>query len=184
MTERLAERINEIASEHPASPVASEYISRAKEGELTRDENPHSHFCVCFAGFDREAGKVFVGHHKKSGLWLFNGGHIDKGEIPEEALEREMGEEWGVVKVDLQSIGKPKLLTINPIQHPTIKCKQHFDIWYFIPLSEVDFKPDQALLDTELYTTGWKSIEDAKALIIDLATLKGISEFEKIFSKK
>jgi len=183
MSERLAERINEIASEHPTSPVAPEFISRAKEGELTRDENLYSHFCVYFAGFDREARKVFIGHHKKSGLWLFNGGHIDKGETPEEALEREMGEEWGV-RVDLHSIGKPKLLTITPIQHPTIKCNRHFDIWYFIPLSEVDFKPDQFLLDTEFYKTDWKSIEDAKALITDLATLKGISEFEEIFSRK
>jgi 8-oxo-dGTP pyrophosphatase MutT (NUDIX family) len=183
MTERLAERINEITSEHPTSPVTPEFISRAKEGKLTRDENPQSHFCVYFAGFDSETKKVFIGHHKKSGMWLFNGGHIDKGETPEEALEREMGEEWGV-KVDLQSIGRPKLLTITPINHPTIKCQRHFDIWYFVPLSEADFKPDRALLDTEFYTTDWKGIEDARVLIIDKATLKGISEFENIFSRK
>ena len=183
MAEKLAERINEIASEHSTSPVTPEFIRRAKEGKLTRDENPYSHFCVYFAGFDYEARKVFVGHHKKSGKWLFNGGHIDKGETPEEALEREMGEEWGV-KIDLQSIGKPKLLTITPIQEPTIKCNRHFDIWYFVPLSETGFRPDQTLLDTEFYTTGWKSIEDAKSLITDLATLKGISELENIFSRK
>ena len=62
-------------------------------------------------------------HHKKSGLWLFNGGHIDKGENPEQALRRGMGEEWGEI-VDLQIIGEPKLLTITTIVNPVIKCKK------------------------------------------------------------
>lgn len=181
MIERIAERINEIASELSTSPVAPEFISRAKEGQLVRDENPYTHFCVYFAGFDNEAEKVFIGHHKKSGLWLFNGGHIDKGETPEEALEREMGEEWGV-QIKLENIGKPKLLTITPINHPTIKCNRHYDIWFFVPLSEINFKPDQALLETEFYTTGWKTLGEARNLITDPNTLKAISEFERLFN--
>ena len=183
MAERLAERINEIASENSTSPVTPDFFSRVKEGQLTRDENPFTHFCVYFAGFDPEAKKVFIGHHKKSSLWLFNGGHIDKGETPEESLESEMGEEWGC-KIDLKSIGKSKLLTITPINHPTIKCNRHFDIWYFVPLLEADFSPDQALLDTEFYTTGWKNIEEAKRIITDTNTLQAISEFETLFNKK
>jgi 8-oxo-dGTP pyrophosphatase MutT (NUDIX family) len=183
MAERVSERINEIALELSPSPVASEFISRAKEGELTRDENPHSHFCVYFAGFDPEARKVFIGHHKKSGLWLLNGGHMDKGEIPEEVLEREMGEEWGV-KIKLENIDRPKLLTITLINHPNIKCTKHYDIWYFVPLTETDFKPDQASLDTEFYTTGWKTTNEARSLITDPNTLKAISEFENLFTIK
>jgi len=50
MAERLAKRISEIASEHPTLPVASDFLSRVKEGQLTRDENPYTHFCVYFAG--------------------------------------------------------------------------------------------------------------------------------------
>ena len=121
----------------------------------------------------QKAKKVFIGHHKKSGLWLFNGGHMDKGETPEESLDREMGEEWGV-KIKLEIIGEPKLLTITPINNPTKqKCTSHYDIWYFVPLSEADFKPDQDLLATEFHTTGWKTIDEARALITDQATLLG-----------
>lgn len=183
MTERVAERINEIASEFPSSPIAQEFISRASEGQLARDENPYTHFCVYFAGFDPAGRKVFIGHHKKSGLWLFNGGHMDEGETPEESLDREMGEEWGL-KVGLNEIGEPKLLTITPINNPTKqKCTSHYDIWYFVPLSESGFKPDQDLLATEFHTTGWKTINDARALITDPNTLKAIDEFEKVFTK-
>jgi 8-oxo-dGTP pyrophosphatase MutT (NUDIX family) len=184
MTERVAERINEIVSEHSTSPVASEFTSRIKEGQFARDENPYTHFCVYFAGFDREGRKVFIGHHKKSGLWLFNGGHMDKGEIPKETLEREMGEEWGL-KIGLESIGEPKLLTITPINNPTKqKCTSHYDIWFFVPLTEAGFKPDQKLLETEFHTTGWKSIGEARSLITDSNTLKAISEFERLFDIK
>jgi len=52
MAEILAKRINEIASEHSDSLVAPEFIVRAKEGQLTQDENLSSHFCVYFAAFD------------------------------------------------------------------------------------------------------------------------------------
>ena len=182
MIERIAERIDEIVSELSSSPVAPEFISRIKEGKLTRDENILSHFCVYFAGFDPDRRKVFIGHHKKSGLWLFNGGHIDEGETPEEALEREMGEEWGL-KVKLEKIGGPKLLTITPINSTKVKCTKHYDIWYFVPLSEADFKPSQELLETEFHTTGWKTINEARTLITQPNTLKAIGEFEKFFDR-
>lgn len=184
MTEKITKRISAIASEHSTSPVFLEFVGRIKEGQLSRDENPYTHFCVYFAGYDKETERVFIGHHKKSGLWLFNGGHIDKGETPEEALEREMGEEWGL-KVNIKHIGEPKLLTITPIYNPTKqKCTRHYDIWYFVPLSETGFKPNQNLLASEFHTTGWKSIVEAKTLITDSNTLKAISEFENLFSKK
>lgn len=180
MIDRTGERIIQIASTFLPSTIAQEFIERADQVKLTRDENPHTHFCVYFAGYDKEAKKVFIGHHKKSNLWLFNGGHIDEGETPEEALEREIGEEWGV-KIKLEDIGEPKLLTITPIGNQNIKCTKHFDIWFFVPLSENGFKPDQSLLNTEFHTSGWKSIDEARELIADPATLEAISEFEKLF---
>ena len=179
------QRINQITELFSDTEVTKEFISRLREDELlTRDENPYSHFCVYFAAFDANSKKVFIGHHKKSGLWLFNGGHIDKGETPEVSLEREIGEEWGV-KIPLESIGEPRLLTITPINNPTKqKCTKHFDIWYFVPLSENEFTPDQSLLDTEFHTTGWKSIDEARALITDPNTLMAIDKFESLFNKQ
>ena len=181
MLERLAGQVEMIATNFPNSPVTSEFISRSKEGLLTRDENPYSHFCVYFAAHDRGSKEVFIGHHKKSELWIFNGGHIDKDETPEEALVREIGEEWGI-KMDLESIGEPKLITIttinNQIKH---KCKKHYDIWYFVPVLKNTFTPDKEKLNTEFYTTGWRSISEARSVITDPNTLKAVSEFEKLF---
>lgn len=165
------------------SPISRQYLARLREDtSLTRDENPYSHFCVYFAPFDAIAKKVFIGHHKKADMWLFNGGHIDQGETPDEALRREIGEEWGI-KISLENVGEPKLLTITTINNPTKQmCKKHFDIWYFVPLSANEFAPNQSSVDTEFLTAGWKSVEDARALITDPNTLTAVDTIEGLFT--
>lgn len=162
--------------------VGDRFLARAKEGLLTRDENPETHFCVYFAGYDPQTKKVFIGHHIKSGLWLFNGGHIDEGEVPMETLHREVGEEWGNgIQVDVED--KPALLTITEINNPTKqKCRLHYDIWYFIPLNSDTFEPDQELLAKEFHQTGWKSVEKARELIKNKNTLLALGQFEKMFT--
>jgi 8-oxo-dGTP pyrophosphatase MutT (NUDIX family) len=181
MQDKTIERTSQIVSSFAKSAVVEEFAMRVIEGLLTRDENPVSHSCVYFAGYDKESKKVFIGHHKKSGLWLFNGGHIDKGETPEEAVEREIDEEWGV-KVSEESIGVPKLLTIAPINNPNKACRTHFDIWYFISLSENEFNPNQTLLETEFYETGWKTFDEARELMSESANLLAIDTIEKLIN--
>src|SRR4030042_3253839 len=95
-----------------------EFLRQAEEGRFTRDENPKTHFCVYFAGYCPESRQVFIGLHKKSGLWLFNGGHLGRGEFPDEALVREIKEEWGD-KVKLSGKFEPQLLTVTKIENPT-----------------------------------------------------------------
>lgn len=181
MIDKTIDRISKIIADFPTSPVFPEFSNRIKEGKLTRDENPISHSCVYFAGYDNETKKVFICHHKKSGLWLFNGGHIDKGETPEESVDREINEEWGV-KISKESIGEPKLLTIAPINNPNKPCRTHFDIWYFVSLSEKNFKPDQTLLETEFFTSGWKTVDEARELMKEYANLLAIDTIEKLFN--
>jgi 8-oxo-dGTP pyrophosphatase MutT (NUDIX family) len=181
MFDKTKERVAQIVSMFSASPVIEEFTKRVDEGQLTRDENPISHSCVYFAGYDKVSKKVFIGHHKKSGLWLFNGGHIDKEETPEEAVDREISEEWGV-RISYESIGEPKLLTIAPINNPNKPCRTHFDIWYFVSLSEKEFKPNQQLLETEFHVTGWKTFEEARELMNESANLLAIDTIEKLIN--
>lgn len=182
MSEILRESIVGITEENSSSSVVPEFLERIKEGKLIRDENPESHFCSYFAGYDPDAKKVFIGHHKKSGLWLFNGGHIDENESPIDTVKREMVEEWGV-GVNIEKIGKPKLLTITSINQPNIACKKHYDIWYFVPLDEKTFNPDPKLMETEFYQAGWKTIEEAREVAVT-QTLVALDEFEKIFKSR
>lgn len=177
-----SQHIETIVARFPESSLTKEFKDRLNsDARLTRDENPQSHFCVFFAAFDPVSKKVFIGHHKKSGLWLFNGGHIDMGETPEGALQREMKEEWGLT-VALDLIGAPQLLTITPIHNPTRQpCTKHFDIWYFIPLSEKTFAPDRILLEKEFFISGWKSISEARSLATNQNMSMALDAFEELF---
>src|SRR6185369_9101284 len=85
-----------IKRKFSSDETALKYLERIKLGNLTKKENPQSHFCTYFAPYDPKAKQVFIGHHKKAGIWLFNGGHVDEGETLRDTLNREIDEEWGL----------------------------------------------------------------------------------------
>ena len=168
----------------PDATIKSEFIRRFNDGKLTRDENPQEHFCVYFAPYDPKNALVFIGHHKKSGLWLFNGGHIDIGELPSQAMYREIKEEWGY-NTKLSGNHAPAFLTITEIENPTKQtCRRHYDIWYFLPFDQKTFKPSEDLLEKEFYRWGWKSLNEARSLVTNTQTLQALVEIEKLFEDK
>ena len=173
--QHISQLITLIQTTPANNTVRDLFIRRASEGLLTRDENPSSHFCVYFSGYDPRTKHIFIGHHKKSDLWLFNGGHIDRGETPIEALRREVSEEWGP-HIALKDIPSPSLLSITDIDNPTKQpCRRHYEISYFIPLDEDTFEPDAHLLAKEFYQWGWKSLPEAKKIITDPNTITAMS---------
>lgn len=181
MSSNKMDELKEIIRETAATYMVREmFLSRLALGALTHDENPKSHFCTYFPAYDPRSKKVFIGLHKKSGLWLFNGGHIDCGETPSEAVVREVREEWG----DNQQyvIPTPSLLTITQIENPKKQtCERHFDIWYFFAMDKNTFAPDPTLLSKEFHEWGWKSVTETRSLIKNKETLLALGEIEVLF---
>ncbi len=175
----LAQELTELLAGIGKSETISKYREKIRQGRLTRDEDPESHFCVYFAPYDPEAKQVFFGHHKKAGLWLFNGGHIDAGETVRETLEREIGEEWGLEASGFR-IWEPALFTITEIDNPGKQaCRRHHDIWFFIPVKKDEFRPASDKLAVEYHETGWKGIPEALAIAQDPSTREAIGFIEK-----
>ena len=52
--------------------------------------------CTTATGMLIHEQKVLLIKHKKLGLWLCPGGHVDSGELPHQAAERETFEETGI----------------------------------------------------------------------------------------
>jgi 8-oxo-dGTP pyrophosphatase MutT (NUDIX family) len=153
--------------------VSERFLDRLEEGKPVRDENPESHFCAYFIPFDPVTRSVFFGHHRKSGLWLFNGGHIDANETTSETVEREMMEEWGV---QLPFNPKPHLIFVtkivsNPVGRP---CAWHFDIHFHVPMDSSINPFDQEKLETEFYESRWMTLDEAKKVAIDPGTVRTI----------
>lgn len=145
------------------------FLRRLAEGNLTREENNLTHFCVFFLPYNPADKKVFIGDHKKSGLWLSPGGHIEKDERLVEALNREIGEELGVKDFFRESEAKPFLLTISHIGEEM----RHYDIWFLMKTDGADFIVDPG----EFYEARWMTIEEAEKMKTsppNLAALKVI----------
>jgi 8-oxo-dGTP pyrophosphatase MutT (NUDIX family) len=135
----------------------TDFIQRAHQGNLTRDEDSSSHFGVFILPRDVATGEVLIAFHKKANTWIFPGGHIEKGETTIQTLQREAGEELGLeIRDDSR---EPFFLSTVEIDNPKRPCKKHYDIWYAVDVSKEDlgqsisdeftktrwFKPDEAL---------------------------------------
>ncbi len=145
------------------------YVRRSEEGALTRDENAQSHICVYFLPIDSESRKVFMILHKKAGMWLSPGGHVDAGETLLQALNREMGEELGTKNASSVD-QKPFLLTMTPIDNIVQPCKLHFDVWFAVHTDGKDFAVDP----TEFLDAKWLSIAEAMERVVDPANLRAL----------
>jgi 8-oxo-dGTP diphosphatase len=74
-------------------------------------------------------------HHRKAGLWLPTGGHLEAGEIPADTIRREAPEELGI-EAAFTSLGpRPLFITVTEtIGRPDVR---HTDVslWYLVDAS-------------------------------------------------
>lgn len=63
---------------------------------IAKPDVPNKHLVCYFVLFDEKAQKILLVDHKKAGLWLPSGGHVESNEDPKETVRRECFEELGV----------------------------------------------------------------------------------------
>src|SRR5690606_41880188 len=111
--------------------------------EVTRD------FAV--ATFVVHGGRVLLLYHRRQGMWLPPGGHIEPNELPDDAAVREVFEETGI-RVEL--VGERAL----PVEYPRQLVRprgvqveriapghEHIDLVYFArPIGSVEIRPNRS----------------------------------------
>jgi 8-oxo-dGTP diphosphatase len=103
-------------------------------------DTPPKHLVVYFVPVDAAERCLLLGDHRKSGLWLPPGGHVEDGEDPRMAVVRETREELGIAA---ESDDKPFFLTVTP----TKGANRHLDVdlWFVLRVTrhEARLNPDQ-----------------------------------------
>lgn len=90
---------------------------------------------------------VVLLRHKRVGIWLQPGGHVDPGETPWDAALREAGEETGLA-VAFADV-PPRLVHVDV--HPGPRGHTHLDLRYLIDGGEADPAPPTG----ESQAIGW-----------------------------
>ena len=125
------------------------------------------HFTV--AVFVVRDGTVLLHWHRKLGMWLPPGGHIERDELPDEAAVREVLEETGI-RVEL--VGERREDVADPVQlHRPAGVQledigpghQHIDLIYFArPTGPTDIR-DEFAADK----VGWYAPEDWDSMAVN-----------------
>jgi 8-oxo-dGTP pyrophosphatase MutT (NUDIX family) len=122
------------------------------------------------APFDQHAGPVHVTgsglvigergivllKHRRLGIWVQPGGHVDPGETPWEAARRETGEETGLTVRFLDPAPMPALAHVDV--HPGGRGHTHLDLRYWL---EAPGESDPSPPADESQEIGWFSWEGA-----------------------
>jgi 8-oxo-dGTP pyrophosphatase MutT (NUDIX family) len=136
--------------------------------------------------FDRDAGPVHVTGsglvagprgtvllvHRKLGIWLQPGGHIDAGEIPADAARRETAEETGL-PVHHPDDG-PCLFHLDV--HPAADDHLHLDLRYLL---QCDSEADPAPPEGESQQVRWFSLAEALE-VADVGLIDAVRRLENV----
>jgi 8-oxo-dGTP pyrophosphatase MutT (NUDIX family)/GNAT superfamily N-acetyltransferase len=99
---------------------------------------------------------VILHRHKRLGIWIQPGGHIEDGERPEDAAIREVLEETGLLTTHFGA--RPNLVHVDV--HPAPKGHTHLDLRYLLRGPDADPSPPEG----ESPDVAWLSFEHASAM--------------------
>lgn len=118
--------------EHSHLEAASQWIaSGAPVYRMRKPDVPPMHLVSYFVVLDETRGQLLLVAHRKAGLWLPAGGHVEPGELPWAAVVRECREELGIEAVPSPITGAhPLFLTVTR----TRGHRPHTDVslWYLL----------------------------------------------------
>jgi 8-oxo-dGTP diphosphatase len=119
-------------------------------------DTPPKHLVVYFIPVDAAERCLLLGDHRKSGLWLPPGGHVEDGEDPRQAVIREAREELGI-EAEFKD-DKPFFLTVTP----TKEANSHLDVdlWFVLQVArhKTQLTPDPR----EFKSVRWFDVDDQR----------------------
>jgi 8-oxo-dGTP diphosphatase len=120
---------------------------------LSKADEPPQHLVSYIALYDPAQQKLLLVDHKKSGLWLPSGGHVEPGEHPQATVQREVREELGIEAFFLSPL--PIFLTVRQTVGNTAR---HTDVslWYLL---QGDCSQELWFDEAEFHQIAWFALD-------------------------
>lgn len=100
---------------------------------FSESENDHH---VTASSFVISSRGVILHRHRRLGIWVQPGGHVDEGELPEDACVRETVEETGLAVHHLDPV-----VLFHVDVHPGPRGHTHYDLRYVLVGEPLDPRP-------------------------------------------
>jgi len=131
---RAAIRLIDPVDERERDSIART-LERLERGDDPYAESADPHHVTASAFVVSERG-VILHRHRRLGIWVQPGGHVDSGESPVEAALRETREETGLVA---RHVSPPLLFHVDV--HPGPRGHTHYDLRYVLLAEAIDPTP-------------------------------------------
>ncbi|MEU6137221.1 NUDIX domain-containing protein [Nocardioides sp. NPDC047086] len=127
------EPMDAVESGHIADASAWMCVTNDVFRRSTTPTEPAKHLVSYFLLVDPVSGHILLGDHRKSGLWLPSGGHVEPGENPAETVRRECVEELGVEARFHPALGpRPLLVTITNTRLDRPDVHTDVSLWFVL----------------------------------------------------
>ena len=105
---------------------------------------PAKHLVAYFLLGDPADASVFLVHHRKAGLWLPTGGHVEVGEDPADTVRREAPEELGVPARFAFGAPRPLFVTVTDTVGDARARHTDVSLWFLLDGSRSEpLSPDE-----------------------------------------
>lgn len=169
----IIQKLQALTSEEKI--LQKDFLQRINKGKFTQAEDSVSHFGVFFWPYNPKTKEIFITHHKKSGLWLAPGGHMEPGELPVDTAIREAKEELGCLVDSLDPL--PFMISKTPVNMPGYACRTHYEIWYVLHVLPTDGK-SFTVDPQEFFDTKWVSMQEANKFLTQLNQQKALRKLQ------
>jgi 8-oxo-dGTP diphosphatase len=122
---------DDMEADHRAD--ASQWLRSASDVfRRSPPATPAKHLVAYFLLRDPADGSVYLVHHRRAGLWLPTGGHVEAGEDPADTVRREAPEELGVPARFASVEPRPLFVTVTDTVGDARARHTDVSLWYLL----------------------------------------------------
>jgi len=172
MRSRLEQQLRQHAA---ANRLEAEHVDRMRE--LLRAEDPFArshftpgHFTASAFVLSPARDALLLIHHRKLGLWLQPGGHVESGDVDMiAAARREVAEEVGIVRLELAREGIFDVDIHRIPERPGEPAHEHFDVRFLFRALDRELAIGEEVRDAR-----WVRIADVGSVHSDESVLRAM----------
>jgi 8-oxo-dGTP pyrophosphatase MutT (NUDIX family) len=182
---RLASLREQLARYRPADAAEARFVERmvrlseAQEA-CARSHFVPGHFTASAFVLSPDRSELILIHHRKLGIWVQPGGHIDTTDLDlESATRREVGEEVGLHDLEALLPGGA-LFDVDIHAIPARKdepAHEHFDVRFALVARTRSFERSMEVADVR-----WVPLNEARAVTADRSVLRAVEKLPALLA--